>query len=81
MLAGGRVVGMNVARRVRIGGVLALVLGALALAGAGAAAAMAGLEMPNGVGGALASAGDVLGWVRLGLVAVLGYCVLKVRED
>ena len=60
---------------------LMLVGGVLVLGCAGAAAGIAGAEMPHQAGAVLSSAGDVLGWVRLLVVAVLAFRVLRLRED
>ena len=64
-----------------VAGVLALVVGGLALAGAGLVLSLAGVEMPAGVSATLSGAGDVLGWLRLAVVLVLGYGVVRAREN
>lgn len=58
-----------------------LVSGVVALACVGAVAGMAGAEMPRGAGVVLSSAGDLLGWARLLVVAVLACRVIRLRED
>lgn len=57
-----------------------LIAAVVALTAAGAVAAAAGAELPSTVGAALSTAGDVLGWVRFVVVAVLAAGVLRTRE-
>ena len=63
-----------------LGAALALVAGGLAVAVAGAIAAMAGLMLPGGVGAALSTAGEALSWLRLVVVAASVLGVLRARE-
>lgn len=76
----GSVGGMNVGRRIAIGGVLVMVAAVVAVAAAGGVAAATGAKLPGPVGEALAMGSAVLGWGRLLLVAVLAAGVLRVRE-
>jgi hypothetical protein len=72
---------MSLVRRIEIGGMLGLVAAGLALAVAGTVAAALGAELPRGLAGALASAGEILGWARWVVVAALVYGVVKIREN
>jgi len=71
---------VEIKRRIATGGVLILVAAVVAITAAGLVAAAAGAELPNAVGAALSAAGDVLGWARIVIVAVLAFAVLRVRE-
>jgi len=72
--------GVETRGRVATGGVLTLVAAVVGITAAGFVAAAAGAELPNVVGAALSTAGDVLGWARIVIVAVLAAGVLRVRE-
>lgn len=74
-------VGMNVARRIEVGLILALVAGGFAIAAAGTVAAFAGVGMPAGVGAALGMVGTVLGWAKVLVAAALVVGVARSRED
>ena len=69
--------GMSIGRRVTVGAVLTLVAGGVTVAAAGAIAAMAGMSLPEGIGGALSSSADVLGWLRVIIVAAAVLTVLR----
>ena len=72
--------GVGIKRRIATGGVLIVVAAVVAITAAGLVAATAGAELPNAVGAALSAAGNVLGWARIVIVAVLAAGVLQARE-
>jgi hypothetical protein len=72
---------MNGALRMRIGGVLALVVAGLALAVAMAMLGAWGVQLPRALAGALSTAGAVLVVVRVLVAARLTLGVARARED
>lgn len=73
--------GMNLALRIRIGAVLALVVGGLACAIALAILGALGVQLPRGLAGMLATAGAALVVVRILIAARLTLDVVRARED
>ena len=57
-----------------------MIAAGLGTACAGAIAGAAGVELPAGVGGALSYATDMLGWLRLVILALLVVGVMRARE-
>jgi hypothetical protein len=72
---------MNVALRMRIGSVLALVVAGLTLAVAVALLGALGVQPPRTLAGTLSSAGAALVVVRVLLTARLALSVARARED
>lgn len=72
------VAGVNAVRRIEIGGILVLAAAGMLL---GAVAPLVGFQLPAAAMRALANAQDVLGWLRMALVAVLIFRVARAREE
>jgi hypothetical protein len=72
---------MSIVRRIEVVGILVLVVAGLAMAGVGSALGMAGVQPPREVSAVLSAGGDVLGWLRLAVVVLLGYGVVRAREN
>ena len=72
---------MSFARRMQIGGVLALVAAGLLVAGLGSILGVLGLDLPRGMDRALSSVGDALSLIRVLLVLGLAVAVARVREN